>query len=152
MDTYDVVTESNVNYYHSNEVIPEFELANGVFDWGNIQQFTWNIKVELNNLVFDVNEVDETLGTIEVGRIVDEVAGAARGEIAKVVRNNSNVVTRIYLRNVSTGASFLDQDVCLGSNGFQFKINSDPITLKPYYIDFGTNASRFGPFLSLIHI
>ena len=148
MDTYDVVTENNINYYHSNEVIPEFELSNGVFDWGNIQQFTWNIKVELNNLVFEVTEVDETLGTIEVGRIVDEVVGNARGEIAKVVRNGSNVVTRIYLRNVSTGASFLDQDVCLGSNGFQFKINSDPITLKPYYIDFGTSASRFGPFVA----
>ena len=147
MDTYDVVTESNINYYHSNEVIPEFELTNGVFDWGNIQQFTWNIKVELNNLVFDVTEVDETLGTVEVGRIVDEVSGAARGEISKLVRNNQNVVTRIYLRNVSTGASFTDQDVCLGSNGFQFKINTDPITLKPYYIDFGTSASRFGPFV-----
>ncbi len=147
MDTYDVVTESNVNYYHSNEVIPEFELTNGVFDWGNIQQFTWNIKVELNNLQFDVIEVDETLGTVEVGRIVDEVSGAARGEIAKVVRNGSNVVTRIYLRNVSTGASFTDQDVCLGSNGFQFKINTIPRILKPYYIDFGTSASRFGAFV-----
>ena len=150
MDTYDVVTEDNIKYYHSNEVIQEYELNNGVFDWGNIQQFTWHIKVEANNSnkVLEVTEVDETLGAVEVGRIVDQVSGAARGEVAKVVRNNANVVTRIYLRNVSTGASFADQDVCLGSNGFQFRINADPISIKPYYIDFGTHAERFGPFVS----
>ena len=149
MDDYDVVTESNIKYYHSNKLISEFELENGVFDWGNVQVFTWNVKVEMDNIVLDVTEVDETLGAFEVGRIVDEVSGNARGEVAKVVRNNQNVVTRVYLRNVSTGASFSDQDVCLGSNGFQFRINADPIALTTgvFYIDFGTDADEFGPFV-----
>ena len=46
-----------------------------------------------------VDSIDESLGNIEVGRIVDEVAGTARGIISKIVRNNLNVITRIYLRH-----------------------------------------------------
>ena len=45
-DVYDVVTENNIKYYHSNKLINEWELKNGVFDWGLLRPFTWNIKVE----------------------------------------------------------------------------------------------------------
>ena len=148
-DQYDAVTESNVRYYQSNKVIDEFELTNGVFDTGNLEVFTWNVKVEFDNIMLNVTDVDETLGSVEVGRIVDEVQGNARGTIAKVVRNSQNVVTRVYLRLVSTGASFSENDVCLGSNGFNFTINSEPRTFPTgiFYIDFGPEAEEFGPFV-----
>ena len=146
-DTYDSVTESNVRYYQSNKVIDEFALDNGVFDWGDLKQFTWNVKVEYGNIMLTVSNVDETLGSVEIGRIVDEVGGNARGEIAKISRDNLNNITRIYLRNVSTGASFSNGDRCLGSNGFTFTISDDPRSLNVYYIDFGPDAAEFGPFV-----
>ena len=95
-----------------------------------------------------VSNVDETLGNIEIGRIVDEVGGGARGEIAKIIRNNLNQITNIYLRNVSTGAQFSEDDRCLGSNGFTFIIEEEPRTfpLGIFYIDFGPDAEEFGPF------
>ncbi len=147
-DAYDVVTENNIKYYHSNKLINEFELDNGVFDWGLLRPFTWNIKVEYDNIMLTVNNVDETLGTIEVGRLVDEIAGNARGEISKVVRNNQGVVTRVYLRDLADSATFSQGDGCLGSNGFNFTISELPRTFTDgvFYIDFGTEASEFGPF------
>ena len=33
------------------KLIDEFELANGVFDWGLLRPFTWNIKVEYDNII-----------------------------------------------------------------------------------------------------
>ena len=95
-----------------------------------------------------INNVDETLGNIEIGRIVDEVSGGARGEIAKIIRDSNNLITAIYLRLVSTGASFEDGDRCLGSNGFTFTINGNPYVFNNgiFYIDFGPEAQEFGPF------
>ena len=147
-DAYDVVTENNIKYYHSKKLIDEFELANGVFDWGLLRPFTWNIKVEYDNIMLTVANVDETLGSIEVGRLVDEIAGNARGEISKVVRNNQNIVTRVYLRALSDSETFSQGDGCLGSNGFNFTISEVPRTFTTgvFYIDFGTEASEFGPF------
>ena len=97
-----------------------------------------------------VSNVDETLGSIEVGRIVDEIGGNARGEIAKISRDGQNNITRVYLRNVSTGASFANGDKCLGSNGFTFTISDDVRTFPTgiFYIDFGTEAEEFGPFVA----
>jgi len=143
---YDTVTESNIQYYHSSKSINEFALSNGVFSWGELLQFTWNIKVEYGNIMLEVSNVDETLGDISVGRIVDEIGSGARGEIAKIARDNSNNITRVYLRLVSTGASFSEGSRCLGSNGFTFTITSPPISLNVYYIDFGIHAEKFGPF------
>lgn len=143
---YDTVIESNIQYYHSSKTINEFALSNGVFSWGELQQFTWNIKVEYGNIMLEVSNVDETLGDISVGRIVDEIGSGARGEIAKIARDNSNNVTRVYLRLVSTGASFSEGSRCLGSNGFTFTISEPPISLNVYYIDFGIHAEKFGPF------
>ena len=145
---YDTVTEGNVRYYHSNKTIDEFKLGNGVFEWGKFQQFTWNIKVEMDNIVLDVTSVDETLGTVAVGRTIDEIGGNASGEISKVIRNGSNVVTRVYLRQL-TGSSFAKNDLCLGSTGFSFKISEDPVLLTTgvFYIDFGPDAAEFGTFV-----
>ena len=142
---YDTVTEGNVRYYHSNKTLDEFKLGNGVFEWGKIKQFTWNVKVETGNVSLDVTNVDETLGTVAVGRTIDEIGGNASGEISKVVRDGSNVVTRIYLRQL-TGSSFSKNDLCLGSTGFSFKISEDPYTFNGYYIDFGADAAKFGTF------
>ena len=142
---YDTVTEGNVRYYHSNKTLDEFKLGNGVFEWGKLKQFTWNVKVETGNISLDVTNVDETLGTVAVGRTIDEIGGNASGEISKVVRNNSNVVTRIYLRQL-TGSSFSKNDLCLGSTGFSFKISEDPYIFNGYYIDFGADAAKFGTF------
>ena len=142
---YDTVTEGNVRYYHSNKTLDEFKLGNGVFEWGKLKQFTWNVKVETGNVSLDVTNVDETLGTVAVGRTIDEIGGNASGEISKVVRNNLNVVTRIYLRQL-TGSSFSKNDLCLGSTGFSFKISVYPYTFNGYYIDFGADAAKFGTF------
>ena len=142
---YDTVTEGNVRYYHSNKTLDEFKLGNGVFEWGKIKQFTWNVKVETANVSLDVTNVDETLGTFAVGRTIDEIGGNASGEISKVVRDGSNVVTRIYLRQL-TGSSFSKNDLCLGSTGFSFKISEDPYIFNGYYIDFGADAAKFGTF------
>tara|TARA_R100000030_G_scaffold54697_1_gene41189 strand:- start:437 stop:4654 length:4218 start_codon:yes stop_codon:yes gene_type:complete len=144
---YDTVDDSNIQYYQSSKTIGQFALDNGVFDWGGLQQYTWNVKVEIGNIMLTVSNVDETLGSVEVGRIVDEISGAARGEIAKISRDGDGNITRIYLRNVSTGASFSDGDRCLGSNGFTFTISADPRSLNIYYIDFGPSAAKFGPFV-----
>ena len=142
---YDTVTEGNVRYYHSNKTLDEFKLGNGVFEWGKLKQFTWNVKVETGNVALDVTNVDETLGTVAVGRTIDEIGGNASGEVSKVVRDGSNVVTRIYLRQL-TGSSFSKNDLCLGSTGFSFKISEDPYTFNAYYIDFGEDTVKFGTF------
>ena len=145
-NVYDAVLDSNTYYYHSNKIIDEFALTNGVFENGDLQRFTWTVKVETGtNIVLEVTNVDETLGNVEVGRIVDEIGGSAKGEVSKIVKDNQGNVTRIYLRDL-TGDPFLDQDLCIGANGFTFKINADPININPYYIEFGPSANKFGPF------
>ena len=93
--------------------------------------------------MLNVTNVDETLGQVEVGRIVDEVSGTGRGIISKLVRDSQNVVTRIYLRSL-TGDPFSQEDLCLGSNGFSFKVSGAPRTFPGgiFYIDFGTDADE----------
>ena len=145
-NVYDAVLDNNTYYYHSNKIIDEFALTNGVFENGDLQRFTWTVKVETgSNIVLEVTNVDQTLGNVEVGRIVDEIGGSAKGEVSKIVKDNQGNVTRIYLRDL-TGDPFLDQDLCIGANGFTFKINADPININPYYIEFGPSANKFGPF------
>ena len=144
---YDAIIDNQIYYYQTSKTIDEFKLANGVFQWGLQEQFVWKIKVEFDNIMLPVDSIDESLGNIEVGRIVDEVAGSARGIISKIVRNNLNVITRIYLRQV-TGGPFQTADLCLGSNGFKFRVASDPVTFPNglFYIDFGADAHEFGNF------
>ena len=144
---YDAIIDNQIYYYQTSKTIDEFKLANGVFQWGLQEQFVWKIKVEFDNIMLPVDSIDESLGNIEVGRIVDEVAGTARGIISKIVRNNLNVITRIYLRQV-TGGPFQTADLCLGSNGFKFRVASDPVTFPNglFYIEFGVDAHEFGNF------
>jgi len=144
-NVYDAVTEAGIYYHQSKNVINEFSLANGVFDWGGLEQFTWNVKVEYGNILIFVTNVDETLGSVEIGRLIDEIGGNASGEIAKIVRNDQNQITRLYLRNVTN--TFADGDVLLGSNGFNVTISDDPRSLNVYYIEFGQYAEKFGAFV-----
>ena len=148
-DVYDTITEGNIKYYSSSKTINEFALENGVFQWGKLEQFTWNVKTELDNLLLfiDPASLDQTLGTIEVGRIITQIGGNARGEIAKVITDNNGLPTRIYIREVQS--TFASGDKILGSNGFSFTIQSAPITFPTgiFYIDFGPEAHEFGPFV-----
>ena len=146
-NTYDAVIDNNTYYYQTNKLKNEFALDNGVFDWGRIRQFTWKIKTETDNVLIEVANLDETIGSVEVGRVVDCISSTAKGEVAKIVKNNQGNVTKIYLRSL-TGVGFQENDVCLGANGFQFRVQGIP-TLLPngiFYIDFGTDAQEFGPF------
>ena len=146
-NTYDAVVESGTYYYQSSRLINEWKSRNGVYDWGNLKQFTWNIKVEYDNVMLQVSSVDQTLGNVEVGRLVDEISGTGKGEIAKIVKDNVNNITRIYLRQ--TTGSFAEGDKFLGSNGFSFTVSAIPtlLTNGVFYIDFGTDSSEFGPFV-----
>lgn len=147
-NSFDAIVDSSNYFYQSSKVIDEFKRSNGVFEWGKIQVFTWRVKVEFDNVYLQVSNIDETLGQIEVGRIVDEVSGNARGTIAKVVRDDDGDVTHVYLRSVSTAASFSQGDVVLGSNGFNFTVAADPEVMVNgiFYIEFGEEAEEFGPF------
>ena len=145
-DANDVITEDNIVYYGSSKTINEFALRNGVFSWGNLEQFTWNVKVELDNVMLNVSELDESVGPVELGRAVDEIGGNATGEIAKIVRDNNGNITRIYLRRVQS--AFESGDQLIGSNGFNFVISGDPVVFTNgiFYIDFGPEAEEFGNF------
>ena len=90
---YGAITDNNVYYYQSSKLINEFALRNGVFEWGKFELFTWRTKVEFDNILLEVEQLDETLGLVEVGRIVDEVGGTAKGRVAKIVRSAQNEIT-----------------------------------------------------------
>jgi len=145
----DAVIDGNTYYYQSSRLISEFAEHNGVFDWGKIRPFTWNIKTEFDNLMFEVGSVDETLGVVEIGRTIDAIATTAKAEIAKIVRNNLGSITHIYVRNIRGSDEFAENNVVLGSTGFSFKILEPPTELTNgiFYIDFGPDATEFGPFV-----
>ena len=150
MNSYGAVNDSQTYYYQTNKLIDEFKLGNSIFDWGDIEIFTWNIKVEFDNILVNItpNSLDQSLGNLEVGRRVDEVGGNAYGFIAKIVRDSQNNPTKVYIRNITNGP-FAEDDLLLGANGFQFRIDDDPITFPNgiFYIDFGTDAEEFGDFI-----
>ena len=143
----DAVIDSNTYYYQSSRLINEFAEDNGVFEWGNIEQFTWNIKTEFDNLMLEVENVSQELALVEVGRTLDVIGGAGKAEIAKVVKNNLDVITHVYIRDVT--GSFAEDNVLLGSTGFSFRIAEPPTVLSNgvFYIDFGVDAHEFGPFV-----
>ena len=76
------------------QLTDEFSVPNSVFDWGKIEVYTWDVKVEYGNILLSVQGVDETIGPVEVGRRVDAVVGNAYGYISKIVRNDQNVIVR----------------------------------------------------------
>ena len=143
----DAVVENGTYYYQSSKLLTEWDNTNGVFEWGNLQQFTWNVKVEFDNIMLTVTNVDETLGVVEVGRVVDVIGGNGKGTITKIARDGSNNIIRIYLRLVS--GTWSDQSMVLGSTGFTFKVNAVPTEFLNgiFYIDFGTDAAEFGAFV-----
>ena len=108
----------------------------------NLQQFEWFIISEFDNVAINVTNPS---GVFAVGDRIYEDNGTASGEIAKVVRNNSNQVTRVYLRQVS--GSFTQGDTITGPTGSSFTAST--VTLFPngiFYIDFGEEAHEFGDF------
>ena len=145
-DEFDGVEEDGVYYHQSSRLINQFALKNSVFENGFIRPFVWDIKVEFDNLLIYVSDVDETLGLVEVGRRIQTIGGNAGATISKVVRDSNNIVTRVYVRLVSN--SFNQSDEIRGSNGFFFKISSPPLTFENglFYINFRDSAQEFGNF------
>ena len=79
------------------------------------------------------------VGEFLVGDRIFQNGGNASGEIAKVVRNDQNVITRLYLRQLS--GSFASSDVISGKLGASFTagtVYSFPNGI--FYIDFGKFA------------
>ena len=108
----------------------------------NLQQFEWFIKSEFDNIAIDVTNPS---GEFLVGDRIFQNGGNSSGEVAKVVRNNQNVITRLYLRQLS--GSFASSDVISGKLGASFTastVYSFPNGI--FYIDFGEEAEEFGNF------
>lgn len=146
-NAYDAVLDNQVYYYQTNKLINEFDLDQGVFDYGKLELFFWQVKVEHDNILIELENLDQTIGSIEVGRIVDCISSTAKGEVAKIVTDNLGNPTKIYLRNLS-GDPFQESDVCLGANGFQFRVSGIPRTFPNgiFYIEFGEESHEFGNF------
>ena len=153
---YNTVIDNSIYYYHTSKTINEFALTNGVFEFGKLEQFTWNIKTEFDNRLIAVSNVDETFGDVEVGRYIEVAGKDIRAQIAKIVRDGQNTIQRIYLRaftnttNTTPIADFESTDLCLGDTGFTFRVSGDQVTFPNgiFYIDFGPDASEFGPFIA----
>ena len=108
----------------------------------NLAQFEWFIKSEFDNVAINVTS---PTGQFIVGDRLNETGGNASGEIAKIVRNDQNEVTRLYLRQLS--GSFSLGDNVTGPTGSSFTAST--VTSFPngiFYIDFGQFARIFGPF------
>ena len=145
-DQFDGVIENNNYYYQSSRLINQFSQRNGVFENGFLKPFVWDIIVETDNIMIPVSTTNELLGRIEVGRFVEVIGGNSRAEIAKVIRNQNDIVERIYLRLVN--GTFEEGDRLIGSNGFTTIISDDPITFPNgiFYINFKDQAAEFGNF------
>lgn len=146
LDAYDGALDNGTYYYHSSKVADHFALSNGVYENGLLETFVWRIKAEFDNVLLPISDLDESLGQIELGRVVERIGGGAAGTIAKIVRDSNNDVTRVYLRLVS--GTFEDGDKLLGTNGFVLTVGDDPILFPSgiFYIDFGDEAHEFGDF------
>jgi len=108
----------------------------------NLQQFEWFIKSEFDNVAINVTNAS---GQFLVGDRINETGGNASGEIAKIVRNDQNVITRLYLRQLS--GSFTLGDNVTGPTGSSFTAST--VYTFPngiFYIDFGEEAEEFGDF------
>lgn len=149
---YDTIIDSNTYYYHTSKLINEFKLPNGVFEWGKIESFVWNIKVEFDNRLISVTSVDERLGAVEVDQIVEVAGKSIKAQIANIIRDSNGTIIKVYLRqviNTIDTETIEDEDLILGSNGFTFRASSDEIRFPNgiFYIDFGPDAEEFGNFV-----
>ena len=145
-NSFDAVVSNNQYYYHTNKLIDQFAERNGVFQNGFKRQFTWRVRTEYDNVLLMVNNIDESVNPIELGRLVEAVGeDVVRGQIAKIVRVGG-VVDRIYLKDVE--GTFENGDSLLGSTGFTMTLREDPITFPNgvFYIEFGPDAEEFGDF------
>lgn len=143
---FDGVVDNSNYFYHTNKLIGQFAQKNSVFENGFIRPFTWRVKTEHDNVVIDVTDIDETIAVFEVGRQIDVITNETYAKIAKIVRNNSGNITRLYLREVN--GTFANGDLLLGNTGFKCRISENPVVLTNglFYIDFGEDAQEFGPF------
>lgn len=145
-DEYDGVIKNQTYFHQSSRLITQFKEINGVFENGFIKPFEWLIKVEFDNIMVSVTNVDESVGTISIGSTFNLVGKNANAEVARIIRNNQNQIIRLYLRNVE--GTFLENDRARGLNGFFFEISDDPITFPEglFYINFKDHAEEFGNF------
>ena len=107
----------------------------------NLQQFTWKILVEFDNIAINI---DSSSGNLKVGDKV-YAAGGKGGEVAKVVTNNAGQLVRVYLRQVS--GTWALGDNATGGHGASFVAST--VTQFPngiFYIDLGEEAHEFGDF------
>lgn len=145
-DEYDGVIEDQTYFHQSSKLITQFRETNGVFENGFIQPFEWLIKVEFDNIMVSVTNVDQSVGAISIGSTFNLVGKNASAEVAKIIKNNQNQIIRLYLRNVQ--GIFLKNDSARGINGFFFKISDHPIAFPEglFYINFQDEAEEFGNF------
>lgn len=145
-DQYDGVIDNNQYYYQSSRFITQWAKKNSVFENGFLKPFVWDIKVEFDNVLIFVSDINEDNGTIDVGRTVTSINGNGSAEISKVIRNQNGQVVKIYLRLVN--GQFLNGEYVLGSNGFTFRVSQNPIefTNGIFYLNFKDEAQEFGPF------
>ena len=67
LDAYDGALDNGTYYYHSSKVTDHFSLSNVVYENGLLETFVWRIKVEFDNLLLPISDLDESLGQIELG-------------------------------------------------------------------------------------
>ena len=141
-------TDSSIKFVFNSIIDKDFD----PLDRTNLAQFEWFIKSEFDNIAINVTSPN---GQFLVGDRIKTTT--ASGEIAKIVRNDQNVITRVYLRQVSK--SFALGDSVTGPTGSTFTAST--VYTFPngiFYINFGKLPHLFGNFeygkyyLSLIHI
>ena len=129
-------TDSSIKFIFNSLIDKDFD----PLDRTNLAQFEWFIKSEFDNIAIDVTSPN---GQFVVGERI-KTTGAS-GEIAKVVRNDQNEITRVYLRQVSN--SFSLGDSVTGPTGSTFTAST--VYTFPngiFYINFGKLPQLFGNF------
>ncbi len=129
-------TDSSVKFVFNSIIDKDFD----PLDRTNLAQFEWFIKSEFDNIAIDVTSPN---GQFLVGDVIKTTT--ASGEIAKIVRNDQNVITRVYLRQVSS--TFSLGDSVTGTTGSTFTAST--VYTFPngiFYINFGKLPQLFGDF------
>jgi hypothetical protein len=129
-------TDSSIKFVFNSIIDKDFD----PLDRTNLAQFEWFIKSEFDNIAIDVTSPN---GQFLVGDRIKTTT--ASGEIAKIVRNDQNVITRVYLRQVSS--TFSLGDSVTGTTGSTFTAST--VYTFPngiFYINFGKLPQLFGDF------
>ena len=129
-------TDSSIKFVFNSIIDKDFD----PLDRTNLAQFEWFIKSEFDNIAIDVTSPN---GQFLVGDVIKTTT--ASGEIAKIVRNDQNVITRVYLRQVSS--TFSLGDSVTGTTGSTFTAST--VYTFPngiFYINFGKLPQLFGDF------